>query len=329
MVPPSIDTLRQQQFNSTLTFEKNLAAGLGFRAYLVSYQSSGLKVFAMVAVPDSAKPANGFPVLVANHGTHPNPSSYGITPGGVDLRPGDYYRAIPKIYARHGFMVVMPDYRGHNVSEGAEYTGGPFAASYYAMDVLALLAGLASLEEADPSQVFMWGHSLGGAVTLRALLAGGVVNGASLWSPITGNIWARAYYYSAYRDESENPDTLDRPKEAIDDLQRILTALGDGFDWRGHEPLLNLGSLNTPILIHHATGDGSVPFHWSQQLATCMYLKRLPYTFYRYESSEHLFSGDDQALAVARDVRFFRGLMAEFEPRALLQPTGLPAPSCH
>jgi hypothetical protein len=45
----------------------------------------------MVAVPNSAIPENGFPVVIANHGYVPDPARYGITAEGIDSRPGDYY----------------------------------------------------------------------------------------------------------------------------------------------------------------------------------------------------------------------------------------------
>ena len=74
----------------------------------------------MVAVPQTDRPPSGFPVLIANHGTHPDPPRYGYTGDGVDSRPGDYYRPIPELFTAQGFLVVMPDYRGHNDSEGLE-----------------------------------------------------------------------------------------------------------------------------------------------------------------------------------------------------------------
>jgi len=120
-----------------------------FSAYLVSYQSSGLKVYAMVAVPNTSKPKAGYPVLIANHGFVATPEKYGITAEGIDSRPGDYYRDVPEIYAREGFLVVMPDYRGHNISEG--FTTGYLATNYYTLDVLALLSALSGLDDAEAS----------------------------------------------------------------------------------------------------------------------------------------------------------------------------------
>lgn len=173
--------------DSSLTPERPLDDGPSFSAYLVSYPSSGLKVHAMIAVPNFAMPENGFPVVIANHGYVPDPTKYGITAEGKDSRPGDYYRAVPELYASRGFLVVMPDYRGHNSSEGYELikTQNREAVAAYADDVIALLQRLDAIEKADLSNVFMWSHSMGGAVSMRTQLTTSLVKGASYWATMS------------------------------------------------------------------------------------------------------------------------------------------------
>jgi len=168
-----------------LVYEQALHDGESFTSYLVSYQSSGLKVYAMVAVPNAAMPADGFPVIVANHGYVPDPTRYGITAEGVNSRPGDYYRSVPELYTSRGFLVVLPDYRGHNSSEGLEFTKRDNAIEFYADDVMALMAGLDEIDDADMSNVFMWSHSMGGAVSMRVLQATHLVKGASFWATMS------------------------------------------------------------------------------------------------------------------------------------------------
>jgi len=302
-MPLSIDAMRADTHTATLTFERPLEDGPSFSAYLVSYRSSGLKVYAMVAVPNSPKPKAGFPVLVANHGFDPTPDS-------IVSRPGDYYRDVPDIYAREGFLVVMPDYRGHNISEGIEFTTGFLATNYYTLDVLALLSALSGLDDADLDNLFLWGHSLGGEIALRTLLVDGSIRGASLWSPVGGNIWEQAYHYSWY-DSDDNTDGHDKPKARMDELSRDIDSLGFPYDPDSSEPGQFLHFLNTPIVVHHAKDDGEVPYIWSELLATKLELQNKTYTFYSYESDNHLFEDELQAIAVARDVEFFRSLMNE------------------
>ena len=170
---------------SGLKYERALDDGPSFSAYLVSYESSGLKLHAMVAVPSASMPADGFPVIVANHGYVPDPTRYGITAEGIDSRPGDYYRSVPELYASRGFLVVLPDYRGHNSSEGLGFTGSAQSVDYYAEDVIALLELLEQVESVNLDRIFMWSHSMGGGVSMRALLATDLVRGASFWATMS------------------------------------------------------------------------------------------------------------------------------------------------
>jgi len=309
-MPLSIEAMRVGRHTATLTFERPLEDGPSFSAYLVSYRSSGLKVYAMVAVPNTPKPQAGYPVLVADHGFVPTPEEYGITADGIDSRPGDYYRDIPDNYAREGFLVVMPDYRGHNISEGLDFTTGFLATNYYTLDVLALLSALPGLDDADLDKLFMWGHSLGAEIALRTLLVDGSIRGASLWSPVGGSLWEQAYHYSWY-DNDDNTDRHDKPKARMDELSRDIDNLGFPYDPDSSEPGQFLHFLDTPIVVHHAKDDGEVPYIWSELLATKLELQNKTYMFYSYESDNHLFEDELQAVAVARDVEFFRSLMNE------------------
>lgn len=306
--PLSIDELRAETFDTRLEFVRPVEGDPSFDAHLVSYVSAGLKVHALIATPWDEEPAGGFPVLVANHGHHPDPPRYGITADGIDWRPGDYYRAIPELYAAMGFLVVMPDYRGHSDSEGLEYTDGMLESAYCTEDVLALVAALDDIEGADTENVFMWGHSMGGEVTLRALLATDIVKGASLWSSVGGDIWDQAFYYSRYEDPLA-ADGADHPKAVIDKLRDDIAALDGPFVWEGSEPLRHLDYLSTPIIIHHAIGDRGAAHVWSARLAKELYLRSHRYKFHTYAGDDHLFKGADLEEAARRDGAFFRSLM--------------------
>lgn len=185
--PLTVRELRERKFETSVVYERPLQDGTSFTAYLVSYRHSGLKLHAMVAVPKDDPPASGFPVIIANHGYVPVPMKYGITSEGIDSRPGDYYRSVPELYTSRGFLVVLPDYRGHNNSEGLEYVDpqDDNSAAYYAEDVTALLAALDEIDNADRDNVFMWSHSMGGPVSMRVLLATDIVKASTFWATMS------------------------------------------------------------------------------------------------------------------------------------------------
>ncbi|MEO0346719.1 MAG: alpha/beta fold hydrolase [Pseudomonadota bacterium] len=208
--PMSLEALRTHDFDVTLERVRPLDAEAGFSAYLVAYEHAGLTLYAMVAVPDSPAPATGFPVVIANHGYVPDPRRYGITSEGVDARPGDYYRSVPGLFATRGFLTVIPDYRGHNSSEGFAFIDPQDEQSvgYYAEDVAALLSAIDQLEQADADNVFFWSHSMGGSVALRVLLATDTVRAASFWATM-------------------NLDDLANQVEALDGPVIVHHAVGD------------------------------------------------------------------------------------------------------
>ena len=302
--PKSIEELRAAEREVDLIEVGPIDGGPGFTATLVQYESAGLKVHAMVARPNGAVPEGGWPVVIANHGNHPDPANHGITADGRDHRPGDYYRRVPEIFVARGFLVVLPDYRGHSNSEGFDFTEGMLESAYYTEDVLNLLAAVDQIEGIDSESLFMWGHSMGGEVTLRTLVATNRIRAASLWSSVGGSIWDQAYYYSRY-GQTLSPDDSATDKPVITTLRQQIADLDDSFDSESVEPLNYLDDLDTPLIIHHAVNDSGAAFKWSAQLAKELYMRGKTYEFWPVDSSEHLFTGEDMERAADRDAKFF------------------------
>jgi len=270
---------------------------------VVSFRADGLKQYALVTTPPGPPPAGGWPVLLVNHGHHPNPPEYGRIADGSNDRPGDYYRQIPEAFARQGFLVVVPDFRGHNDSEGGEFAHGLLESYWYTRDAIAAFRALGSLPSADLSNVFLWGHSMGGNVALRTLLAlGDEVRGASIWSSSSAGLWEKARNYAGRTD---NRPARDYPES----LTAEINALPFDFDPVRADPDGYLDQLGAPLNIHHARGDPVTPFRWSESMSERLAESGHPSTLYTYASGDHLFTGTEFKQAVARDVAFFRQLM--------------------
>jgi dienelactone hydrolase len=297
--PLSIEALRRyaaavrNEFAPVL--EREPLEGLSRR--VVSFQADGLRQYALILEPAGPPPAKGWPVLLMNHGHHPNPPDYGRIADGSTDRPGDYYRSVPAAFAREGFLVVVPDFRGHNDSEGGEYAHGLLESYWYTRDAIAAFRALGSLPAADTTNVFLWGHSMGGNVTLRAALAlGDEVRGASIWSSSSAGLREKAALYANRENGDDNPDTLE---EEID-------ALPFEFEPERADPAEFFDQLETPLIIHHAKGDKVVPFQWSEATAAALADQGHPATFHAYPSPDHLFEGAEFNQAIERDISFFR-----------------------
>ncbi|MEN9630346.1 MAG: hypothetical protein RJA10_3574, partial [Pseudomonadota bacterium] len=181
----------------------------------------------------------------------------------------------------------------------------------------ALLPGLATLPNANPGAWFMWGHSMGAEVTLRALLATDRVRGASLWSTVGGDVWEQAYGASR-RDAARKDDVDDdlvRDKPPLQALKREVAAFGPGFSTEAREPLAHLAHLRTPLVLQHAVGDTSTPHRGSVRLASELARRGMPYRFHSVAGDEHFFQGEAFQRAVERDLKFFNELMNEHNRR--------------
>lgn len=242
-------------------------------ASILSFQVDGLKQYALCITPTGPKPEHGWPVLIFNHGYVPDPAYHGLRKAtGMRDRPGDYYRGIPEEFARNGFMVIAPDYRGHADSDGAEFTlaSSPLAPlAWYSRDVVALVSTIDSIEQADKQHVFMLGHSMGAAITVNAVIAlSQKIRAASLWSTSTTSYFP--------------------------------------FDKKSSEQ--NIKAIVTPLNIHHAVNDAVTPFANARKVAAAMWTGN-PGNLYEYQSDLHLFEGRDRENAFRRDISFFRSLI--------------------
>ncbi len=308
IAPISIKGLQDRTYKAKLNYEKELKGSENFKADLMSYHSDSLKIYTLTHTPITEKPEKGYPILIFGHGFHPEPKKYGVSnKTGKDWRPGDYYRGIPESYAEKGFLTITPDYRGHNVSEGFEYTKTSYLAStYYAIDVLHLIAALSDLKDADLENVFYMGHSMGGDVGLKMLLATDKIKAASLWSAVCASTPEQAIYYGKWSDDNWNNISLSSMKNYMGKLDSTVQNLGFEYDIASGDPIHYLEELSIPIIIHHATKETSVPYRWSESLAAKLYEQGKTFEFYSYESENHLFKGENREKAVERDIAFFR-----------------------
>jgi len=308
--PLSISGLREYARTASARFilEYDREPLEAIKRRVVSFSADGLNQYALILEPTGTPPSEGWPVLLMNHGHHPDPPQYGRIANDVTDRPGDYYRVLPIAFARQGFLVVVPDFRGHNDSQGGEYARGLLESNWYARDSIAAFRALDSLPVASKVNRFMWGHSMGGAITLRVLLAlRGEVTGASIWSSMTTDTWKTAIYQSLLANDGVDIPSIKKP--AIDKLLIDIDALPFPFNPHQADATRYIQELETPLSIHHSVLDASTAYFWSVGLAAKMYQQNKPYNFYSYAGDRHLFSSEDIALAISRDTQFFSSLM--------------------
>jgi hypothetical protein len=170
--PPTATPAPQQvveQFpGGDITIEERLRPGANYNRYIVSYPSDGNKIYALMTVPWGDRPVSGWPVLLLNHGYIP-PAKYVTT--------GSYVAHVDAL-ARHGYIIFKSDYRGHGKSEG----GFGRSRSGYVQDVLSAVDLLKRHPYADANRIGMWGHSMGGYITMAIMLSTTDIKAGVIWA---------------------------------------------------------------------------------------------------------------------------------------------------
>jgi len=265
---------------SDLVIEDTLDPGSNYHRYIASYISDGLKQYGLLTVPFGEKPASGWPVIIFNHGYIP-PYVYQTT---------ERYIAYVDGFARSGYILFRPDYRGHANSQGQ--ARGPYGYPDYVVDVLNAVAALKAYPEADPERLGMWGHSMGGYITLRAMVVDPDIKAGVIWAGVV----------ASYEDMI---DVGGRPRFGTRSL--MLNYGPPDFDpdfWESISAHSYLADLSGPLQLHHGTADDSVPTEFSINLALEVREVGMVADLYIYEGDDHNISLYFTS-AILRSIEFF------------------------
>ena len=276
--PISIPALRAREYpGSALSVVRNLSPGSNYSRQVVSYQSGGLKIFALLTVPRGTPPQGGWPAIVFNHGYIP-PEKYRTT---------ERYVAYQDAFARAGFVTLKSDYRGHGDSEG-EAKGG-YNDPGYTVDVLNAAASLKRDARVNRKRLGVWGHSMGGQLSLRAILVDPDIKAASLWAGVVAS-------YDILATQWHPPSG--QPTPELDGLnQRFLRALSPNAylqDLKGR-----------PIELQQGTADEDVPYSFQVDFASDLRAAKQNFTAYKYPGDNHNLSRN-LSTALRRSVAFFK-----------------------
>ena len=252
---------------------------------LLTYSSDDLTLFAMQLTPLLNKPKSGWPLVIFLHGYHPEPKRYGQMKDGSTKRPGTYYKDFPLSYANNGYMVITPDYRGHNDSQGEAFTKQPFASLWYVRDVLNLFKAIDNIEEIDSTKIYVVGHSMGSGIGLIvSTLLSEKITAMSLWS--TGKPVSYVKLYQSYRNNQD---------KRMNDLA-----------WLHYpEAIIKRAEFTTPIMLQHGLKDKTTTFGNSAEIALRLSQYKKLHKLIPYNVKEHLFTGDDFNKAIKADLAWF------------------------
>ncbi|MBN1261918.1 MAG: alpha/beta fold hydrolase [Anaerolineae bacterium] len=294
--PLMIEVMREQVYpGSDIVIEETLAPGANYDRYLASYLSEGLKIYALLTVPYGDPPESGWPAIIFNHGYIP-PDQYRTT---------ERYVAYVDGFARSGYIVFRPDYRGHGNSEGEP--SNAYGATDYTVDVLNAMASVQRHPAADPDRIGMWGHSMGGTLTLRAMVVNPEIKAGVIWA---GVVASYPNLVERWREWSASAPT---PTPGARSGRRLWVATMfeeyGSFEenpefWAAIDPITYVSEISGPVQLHHGTADSSVPVAHSEELFAALQEEGILSELYIYPGDDHNLSPSFGA-AMQRSVAFF------------------------
>jgi len=299
-----IEAMRQGNYpGSDLAIEDTLEPGINYSRYYVSYLSEGLKIYALLTVPNGEPPATGWPAIVFNHGYIP-PDVYRTTQR--------YVNYVGRL-AESGYIVLRPDYRGHDQSEG-EATGA-YGSPGYVVDVLNAVAAVQRWPQADRERIGMWGHSMGGYITLRSMVITDTIKAGVIWAGVVApypNLFMRP---TATPGPTQTPEPNETPFPGGRGWRgRWVELYGSPEEnpdfWNGISANSYLMEISGPVQLHHGTEDESVPLAASQTLYEQMLAAGQTVELYTYEGDNHNLAGYFTT-AMNRTIEFFDRYLKE------------------
>ena len=295
-----VESLREGSYpGSEIVIEEMLDPGSNYDRYIISYLSEGLKIDAFLTVPRAEGPETGWLVIIFNHGYIP-PDQYRTT---------ERYVAYVDGFARNGYIVLRPDYRGHGSSEGEAI--GAYRSPAYTIDVLNAVASMQGFLDADPDRIGMWGHSMGGHITLQVMVATPDVKAGVIWAGLMGSYadLLELWWWPRWGRVDGTPNPTQEPGDQRGQWAQELEETYGSFEenpefWRSISPTSYLNDLSGPIQLHHGTGDATVSVGFSEILYVQIQALDMPVELYLYEGDNHNIS-NGFGTAMTRSVEFF------------------------
>ena len=284
----SIDALKKGSYpGSDIVIEQTLDNGSNYKRYIASYKSENLKIFGLLTVPDGAPPKGGFPAIIFNHGFIP-PAQYVTTQRYVAYQDG---------FAKSGYVTFKSDYRGHGNSEGTP--SGAYGSNAYTIDVLNATTSVEKLSYVNPNKIGMWGHSMGGFLTLRALVVRPEIKASVIWGGVVAS-----YPDMLTKWTRKTPYPTDQKTWRGTFTALYGTPEQNPTFWNSISATSYLSNITGPMQLDYGGADEEVPPDFSKTLYAQMKNAGKTVEIYEYPGDDHNISHDFN-LAEQRSIDFF------------------------
>lgn len=293
----TIDGLRARNYpGGAINVRSVLTATEVYTRYYIDYPSDGLTITGIMQVPQGEGP---FPVIILNHGYIARHLYW----SGADTAAAAGY------LNRHGFLTVAPDFR----SWGESDTDNSFFYTGQLIDTLNLISSLRSVPQADVDRVGMWGHSMGGGITIKALTVDPRIKAAVLYAPTSADDaqvlarWGPACPPSQQPESADRCDGSDVLVSGMDEhlLAAYMEAVSSPDLLALVSPINYVDYVVAPVQIHIGTADTVTPPEWSASIGQALREAGKEVEFFIYPGQGHALRDRDWEVFMQRVADFF------------------------
>jgi fermentation-respiration switch protein FrsA (DUF1100 family) len=153
----------------------------------------------------------------------------------------------------------------------------------------------------------MWGHSMGGNITLRDIVVNTKdIKAAVIWGGVVGsyddlmNNWQRKVTFHPAPE-----DLRLRNNNRQNMVNQFGTPQSNPTFWNSIDPTAHLADITTPIQLHTGGNDEEVPTAFSQSLFDKLQALGKTVEYYNYPGGDHNISSPNFQLAMQRSIEFF------------------------
>jgi dipeptidyl aminopeptidase/acylaminoacyl peptidase len=292
--PLSIAAMRDRAYPASALTQLRTDGDLGgYVNTVVSFVSDGLTEDALMSTPDRPRPAAGWPVIVICHG-YIDPRTY---------RTDDAsYAQFIAAFARAGYLVLKPDYRGHGHSQGV--AEGGYLSPVYTYDVLNLVSALRADPRVDPSRIGLYGHSLGGYEALRAMVVSHDIRAVTFMAGVVGSLNDIFYEWPKPAQPTAPPPPVQQQV-----ARSVIATNGTPHTqpdfWSSASPIDFVAGGTAAVQINMDVADSQVPKIFSDHLDAALVAAGRSVQYITYPGDDHQFSRN-RAAVIANMLAFFR-----------------------
>jgi uncharacterized protein len=261
--------------SSPLSVYQDLGVQDGLKQQIIHFavRADGLNEAALLIEPSGAPPAGGFPAIILCHG-YIDPAEYLTEEGYINDM---------EFYARNGFAVIKPDFRGQGDSAGQGQPNSAYYSMDYNTDVMSLISSLKQTKGINPDNISLWGHSMGAYIALRAsVLSPDIKHTVLLAGPVS--TMNKMYLDYVPPSDENNPSALKTRAQAF---AKYGTPGEDTTFWKNASPPNFLSNTSVRYQIHVGAQDPVVPPVFSAQLDGDLTALKRSHEYYSYDTGNH------------------------------------------